>query len=115
MVGQLLRDVVEASERPALNAASDRFDRFGFRIADLDEDATLEDKAERLRRQAEDDKDAAVQELENRDSRWDDHVTALKSGRFLTVTTDLKKLLRLGIPISQRVRAAGTHLPGSFL
>ena len=54
MVGQLLKDIVEAAERPNLTSASgSSFDPFGFRIENLEPEASLEDKAERLRRQAE--------------------------------------------------------------
>ena len=69
MVGQLLKDVVEAAERPpAANAnltstaTSSAFDRFGFRI-DAVGDSSLEEKAERLRRQAEDVSETAAAEV----------------------------------------------------
>ena len=50
MVGHLLKDIVESSEKPNLTCSSDpKFDRFGFKI---DADGSLEEKAERLRRVA---------------------------------------------------------------
>jgi len=61
MVGQLLKDIVEAAQRPELTAGSASFDRFGFRVAaddaaDGSEAAsTTEEKAERLLRRAEED------------------------------------------------------------
>eukprot|EP00095_Tigriopus_kingsejongensis_P002735 maker-scaffold226_size249562-snap-gene-1.19 protein:Tk02735 transcript:maker-scaffold226_size249562-snap-gene-1.19-mRNA-1 annotation:"tbc1 domain family member 2b-like" len=61
MVSQLLKDIVEAAESPVLTTASASYDRFGFRI-DLGNEHTLEDKAERLRRQAEDESDNMVTE-----------------------------------------------------
>ena len=83
MVGQLLKDVVEAAERPTLNAggnSSSAFDQFGFRIvldsaasssdvaasapgADNNKPASLEDKAERLLRQAEEASENVTQEV----------------------------------------------------
>ena len=42
-------------------------------------------------------------QLENRESRWEDAVSTLNSKVPFTVTSDIKRLLRLGIPISQRV------------
>lgn len=70
MVGQLLKDIVEA-ERPNLSAASASFDRFGFRIetgigggvAENGDGGSLEDKAERLRKQAEDQSDQLTNEV----------------------------------------------------
>ena len=78
MVGQLLKDIVEATERPALTSnATSAFDQFGFRIildssttatdaagADKDKAAvSLEDKVERLRRQAEEASENVTQEV----------------------------------------------------
>lgn len=65
MVGQLLKDIVEANERPTLTTSSAAFDRFGFRI-DLEggsSTTSLEDKAERLRKQAEDANENLSQEV----------------------------------------------------
>ncbi len=67
MVGQLLRDIVEAAERPpaaaaAAAATSSCYDRFGFRVPETAE-PSLEEKAERLRRQAEDASDHAIAEV----------------------------------------------------
>ena len=52
MVGHLLKDIVESSEKPSLLCQQDpKYDRFGFKI---DEEGSLEEKAERLRRVAQD-------------------------------------------------------------
>lgn len=110
MVSQLLKDIVETAERPSLakTSASAAYDRFGFRIDQgSSDDDTLEDKAERLRKQAEDQHDKLVGDYvtesdENRESRWDDAIATLNSKVPFTMTTDIKNLLRLGIPISQR-------------
>ena len=52
MVGHLLKDIVESSEKPSLVCQQDpKYDRFGFKI---DEEGSLEEKAERLRRVAQD-------------------------------------------------------------
>ena len=45
MVGHLLKDIVESSEKPALSSDTAGHDRFGFRF---DESASLIEKAERL-------------------------------------------------------------------
>lgn len=42
-------------------------------------------------------------ELENRESKWNEALATLNSKVPFIVTTDIKNLLRLGIPISQRV------------
>ena len=39
---------------------------------------------------------------ENREKKWDEAVHSLNSKTPFTMTTDLKSLLRQGIPISQR-------------
>ena len=52
MVGHLLKDIVESSEKPSLVVQQDpKYDRFGFKIG---EEGSLEEKAERLRRVAQD-------------------------------------------------------------
>jgi len=103
MVSQLLKDIVEGADKPNLTDNSATFDRFGFRIDTSGN--SLEDKAEKLRRQAEDHHDqldeGACQD-ENREKKWDEAVHSLNSKTPFTMTTDLKSLLRQGIPISQR-------------
>lgn len=64
MVGQLLKDIVEAAERPNLSSKSASYDRFGFRIFDADaNESSLEEKAERLRQRAEDETDSVTAEV----------------------------------------------------
>ena len=50
MVGLLLKDIVDNSEKPTLNSDTPEHDRFGFRF---EEGASLIEKAERLQRIAE--------------------------------------------------------------
>lgn len=69
MVSQLLKDIVEAAESPTLTTTSASYDRFGFRI-DLDGEHSLEDKAERLRRQAEDDSQNMTTEVSESGVDW---------------------------------------------
>ena len=102
MVGHLLKDIVESSEKPNLTCSSDpKFDRFGFKI---DADGSLEEKAERLRRVAQENWEEAGAELslEEVESRWVGVVTTLRKPAQFTVTLDIKKLIRGGIPINQR-------------
>ncbi len=42
-------------------------------------------------------------QLEGRERKWDDAISALNSKVPFRVTPDIKRLLRHGIPISQRV------------
>lgn len=104
MVSQLLKDIVEAAERPNLAAKSDnKYDRFGFAIDTSGN--SIEEKVESLRKQAEDHHhqlDEGAHHSEHRDKRWDEAIGTLKSLTPFTMTTDLKNLLRLGIPIAQR-------------
>lgn len=102
MVGHLLKDIVESSEKPSLTASSDpKFDRFGFKI---DADGSLEEKAERLRRLAQENWEEAGAELslEEVEARWCGVVTSLNKPAQFTVTLDIKRLIRAGIPINQR-------------
>ena len=102
MVGHLLKDIVESSEKPSLNASTDpKFDRFGFKI---DADGSLEEKAERLRRLAQENWEEAGAELslEEVEARWCGVVTSLNKPAQFTVTLDIKRLIRAGIPINQR-------------
>ena len=43
-------------------------------------------------------------QLENREGKWNEAIATLNSKAPFTITSDIKSLLRLGIPISQRVR-----------
>ena len=101
MVGHLLRDIVESSEKPNLTCTSDpKFDRFGFKI-DAD-GCSLEEKAERLRRMAQENWHESELSLEEVEARWTSVVTTLAKPTQFTVTMDIKKLIRGGIPINQR-------------
>ena len=42
-------------------------------------------------------------QLENREGKWNEAIATLNSKAQFTMTSDIKSLLRLGIPISQRV------------
>ena len=97
MVGHLLRDIVESSEKPNLTCTTDpKYDRFGFKI---DADGSLEEKAERLQRVAQENLEECMEDVE---SRWNNVVTILGKPAQFTVTMDVKKLIRGGIPINQR-------------
>ena len=62
MVGHLLKDIVESSEKPSLVCQQDpKYDRFGFKI---EEEGSLEEKAERLRRVAQDNLEESELSLE---------------------------------------------------
>ncbi|XP_071749014.1 TBC1 domain family member 2B isoform X3 [Lepeophtheirus salmonis] len=102
MVGQLLKDIVEAAEKPVLTTTSASYDRFGFRI-DSNRDDSLEDKAEKLRRQAEDINMDSSFDNENPEKRWEEIISILNS-RSLSLTNEdkIKHLCRKGIPICQR-------------
>lgn len=50
MVGHLLKDIVESSEKPSLSSQDPAYDQFGFRQEELNNPETLEEKAEKLRR-----------------------------------------------------------------
>ena len=121
MVSQLLNDVIEAAEtrsgplaktgddgnaNPALLATAGKaanYDRFGFRIDLGHSTDSVENKVEKLRRQAEENLNQAEEAVQDLEDKWDEAVTVLKSKVPFTMTTDIKNLLRLGIPISQRV------------
>jgi len=103
MVSQLLKDIVEVGDRPTLASKSAAYDRFGFAIETPGN--TLEEKAEFLRKQAENNHDNledGAEHDEHREKKWDEAIASLNSKTPFTMTTDLKNLLRLGIPISQR-------------
>ena len=52
MVGHLLKDIIESSEKPSLSNQSEKYDRFGFKLEDENGETSIEDKAERLRKLA---------------------------------------------------------------
>merc|ERR1719422_1631169 len=68
----------------------------------------MEEKVEKLRKHAEsqlqnqtaEKEDLAL--LENREGKWNEAIATLNSKAQFTMTSDIKSLLRLGIPISQR-------------
>jgi len=100
MVGHLLKDIVESSEKPNLTCSTDpKYDRFGFKI---DAEGSLEEKAERLRRMAQENWEESELSLEELESRWCGVVSTLKKPAQFTVTLDIKRLIRGGIPINQR-------------
>ena len=156
MVSQLLKDVIEAAETrsgPLASIKNDTengisksknvsYDRFGFRIDTGTSTDSMEEKVEKLRKQAETqhqnqtaekeeiaqvciitnilynhcqlkaDSSQTVQfqssapfnlQLENREGKWNEAIATLNSKAPFTITSDIKSLLRLGIPISQRV------------
>jgi len=97
MVGHLLKDIVESSEKPSLSSQNPKYDRFGFKI---DEDGSLEEKAERLRRLTQENLEETELSLEEVESRWDSVVSTLSKPVHFTVTLDMKNLIRRGIPIN---------------
>ena len=100
MVGHLLKDIVESSEKPNLACTSDpKYDRFGFKV---DAEGSLEEKAERLRRAAQEALEESELSLEEVEARWNGVVSVLRKPAQFTVTLDVKKLIRGGIPINQR-------------
>ena len=92
MVGHLLKDIVESSEKPSLSAADPQHDRFGFRVEE--EGTTLEEKAERLRRVAEENWEEAELSQEEVEQRWNAVVSTLGKPVQFTVTLDIKSLIR---------------------
>merc|ERR1712126_172402 len=97
MVGHLLKDIVESSEKPSLSSQNPKYDRFGFKI---DEDGSLEEKAERLRRLTQENLEETELSLEEVESRWDSVVSTLSKPVHFTVTLDMKNLIRRGILIN---------------
>ena len=97
MVGHLLKDIVESSEKPSLSSQNPKYDRFGFKI---DEDGSLEEKAERLRRLTQENLEETELSLEEVESRWDSVVSTLSKPVHFTVTLDMKNPIRRGIPIN---------------
>lgn len=97
MVGHLLKDIVENCERPSLNSHSTECDRFGFRLTG---EGSLEDRAERIRRQNEEFAEEISEEEARR--RWDSVVLSLERPGPVLVTMDMKNLIRRGVPINLR-------------
>ena len=99
MVGHLLKDIVESSEKPALTSDNTEHDRFGFRF---DDSASLLERAERLQRIAEENMAECELTMEEVETRWKDVVTGLgRPGRYL-VSKETKALIRRGVPINMR-------------
>jgi len=104
MVGHLLKDIVESSEKPSLSSQDPAYDQFGFRQEDLNGQETLEEKAEKLRRMTQENLEETVSQLTVKEveAKWDGVVSTLSKAGVFTVTTDMKCLIRNGIPITQR-------------
>jgi len=102
MVGHLLKDIVESSEKPNLTTQSSNYDRFGFRFDEDGNEASLEEKAERLRKVAQENLEESQLSAEEVESRWDGVVTNLGKTVHFIVSSDVKNLIRRGIPINQR-------------
>jgi len=104
MVGHLLKDIVESSEKPSLNSQNG-YDQFGFKQEDFNQHGeSLEVKAERLRKIAQENHEETVSQLTSKEveARWEGVVSTLGKAGHFTVTTDMKCLIRNGIPINQR-------------
>ena len=99
MVGLLLKDIVDNSEKPALNSETPEHDRFGFRF---EEGASLIEKAERLQRIAEENLAETELSLEEVETRWQDVVLGLTRPGHFVVSRETKELIRRGVPINQR-------------
>ena len=100
MVGYLLRDIVEYSETPNLACSvNSQYDRFGFKI---EADGTLEERADKLRRIAEENVEECGESVDEMEARWNSVVSILRKPAQFIVTVDVKKLIREGVPIKQR-------------
>lgn len=99
MVGLLLKDIVDNSEKPTLNSDTPEHDRFGFRF---EEGASLIEKAERLQRIAEENLAETELTLEEVETRWQDVVLGLTRPGHFVVSRETKELIRRGVPINQR-------------
>ena len=99
MVGHLLKDIVESSEKPSLSTQNPEHDRFGFRF---EENGSLLDKAERLQRIAQENLEETELTAEEMENRWKDVVVALGRPGHFTVSRDMKHLIRKGVPINLR-------------
>ena len=99
MVGLLLKDIVDNSEKPTLNSDTPEHDRFGFRF---EEGASLIEKAERLQRIAEENLAETELSLEEVETRWQDVVLGLTRPGHFVVNRETKELIRRGVPINQR-------------
>ena len=115
MVGHLLKDIVESSEKPSLSSQDPAYDQFGFRQEELNNPETLEEKAEKLRRMTqvvimtkeynfEKLKQISLQEnleetvsqltVKEVEAKWDGVVSTLSKAGVFTVPTDMKCLIR---------------------
>ena len=96
MVGHLLKDIVESSEKPSLNSQNG-YDQFGFKQEDFNQHGeSLEVKAERLRKIAQENHEETVSQLTSKEveARWEGVVSTLGKAGHFTVTTDMKCLIR---------------------
>ena len=91
MVGHLLKDIVESSEKPALSSDTPEHDRFGFRF---DSGASLIEKAERLQRIAEENLAESELTAEEVETHWQDVVTGLTRPGHFVITRETKALIR---------------------
>ena len=113
MVGHLLKDIVESSEKPSLSSQDPAYDQFGFRQEELNNPETLEEKAEKLRRMTQvviltnqfkeihptnlqENLEETVSQLTVKEveAKWDSVVTTLGKAGVFTVPTDMKCLIR---------------------
>ena len=99
MVGHLLKDIVESSEKPILTSENAEHDRFGFRF---DNSASLIEKAERLQRIAEENLAESELTAEEVEVRWKDVVVGLSRPGHFVVNKETKSLIRRGVPINLR-------------
>lgn len=96
MVGHLLKDIVESSEKPNLTSQNPAYDQFGFRQEDAAQAETLEEKGEQLRRLAQENLEETISQLTVKEveAKWEGIVTTLGKAGHFTVTTDMKCLIR---------------------
>ena len=99
MVGNLLKDIVENSDKPTLSFEKPEYDRFGFR---LEKNGTLTEKAERLQRVAQANLEEAELSKEKIERSWQDVVVALGRPGHFTVSKEMKNLIHRGVPINLR-------------
>ena len=99
MVGHLLKDILEKSEKPALCSENPEYDRFGFR---LDKNGILKEKAERLQRVAQENLEEAALSKKKIEKSWQDVVVALGRPGHFSMSQEMKHLVRKGIPINLR-------------
>ena len=99
MVGNLLKDILDKSEKPALSSENPEYDRYGFR---LDKNGILKEKAERLERVAQENLEEAALSKKKFEKSWQDVVVALGRPGHFSMSQEMKHLVRKGIPINLR-------------